>query len=420
MKKLKVLVSAYACNPIGSLQLHPGEDITGWSLVQQLSRFHNLWVITHSYNREGVRKALAQETLPGVNFCFLNLPSWLKLFYKIEFGQRIYYYFWQIFAWKKARKLHRKFNFDVTHHITFGNDWMPSFIGAFFSIPFIWGPLGGGQKTPKGLMREYSFYGRFAEKVRDIAQWFGRNHYFRRRCIKKASAILVCNQETKEKFQGKYDKKIYFFPVNGISSNDLTSKLYNAEAQGVFRVLTAGRFHRLKGFALAVKSFHIFSKKISNYEFIIVGSGSEQDQLERLIQKLEIQSKVRIHPWASHEKLLKMMQSSDVFLFPSFRDGGGAVVVEAMACGRPVICLDSGGPGFHIRPEWGIKIVPKNPEYVIYEMAKALERFYLNKDLRKRMGEAARKRAEDYYLWDRLGKRLQLIYKEVLSVNSKQ
>ena len=57
MKKLKVLVSAYACNPTGSIQLHPGEDLTGWKLVQQLSRFHDVYMITHSYNRDGVEKA---------------------------------------------------------------------------------------------------------------------------------------------------------------------------------------------------------------------------------------------------------------------------------------------------------------------------------------------------------------------------
>jgi glycosyltransferase involved in cell wall biosynthesis len=85
-----------------------------------------------------------------------------------------------------------------------------------------------------------------------------------------------------------------------------------------------------------------------------------------------------------------------------------------MASGLPVICLDTGGPGFHIQDEWGIKIKPKSPEYVVSEMAKALEGLYLDRDLRERLGRAARKRAEEFYLWDRLGERLMKIYEEAL------
>jgi len=414
MKKLKVLVSAYACNPVGSMQLHPGEDITGWRLVEQLSEYHDVWVITHSYNREGVQEALMQRAQSRVHFNFINLPSLLRLFYKVGFGERIYYYLWQILAWETARKLHREFQFDMAHHITFGNYWMPSFIGAFLPIPFIWGPIGGGQKTPKGLMREYSLYGRIAEMVRSIAQWLGRNDYFRRRCLKKAKAILVCNRETREKISRRYGNKIYYFPVNGASLNDISIKSNGKISKNTFRVLTAGRLHRLKGFALAIRSFRIFSEKFPDSELIIVGKGPEELRLKQLIQHLEFQSKVKFYPWLPREELLLKIRSSDVFLFPSLRDGGGAVVVEAMASGTPIICLNTAGPGFHIQKEWGIKVDPKNSDYVINEMAKALERLYLNKDLRINMGKAGRKRAEEFYLWDKLGERLQEIYKEIL------
>jgi len=412
MNELKVLVSAYACNPVGSLQLHPGEDITGWRLVEQLSKNHKVWVITHSYNRDGVKKALAQGFASGIHFCFINLPSPFGLLYKVEFGQRIYYYLWQILAWKTARKLHRKFHFDLFHHLTFGNYWMPSFIGALLPIPFIWGPIGGGQKTPKQLQREYSLYGRFAERVRTMAQWIGRNEYFRRRCLKKARAILVCNRETKLRIPEK--NKIYYFPVNGVSLDDINPESNGKIPKSTFRVLTAGRFHRLKGFALAIRSFKIFAEKFPNSEFIIVGKGPEESYLKELVESLRLQSKIQFFPWLSREKLLSKMRSSHVFLFPSFRDGGGGVVVEAMASGTPVICLDTAGPGFHVQEKWGIKIKPKDSGYIITEMAKALETLYLNEHLRMNMGISGCKRAAEFYLWDRLGERMQDIYQDVL------
>ena len=101
MKKLKVLASAYALNPSGSLQLHPGEDIVGWRLVEQLSRFHDVWVITHSYNKKAVDEAQAGGELEDIKVIFIQLPFNLrKIIYKFEIGQRFYYYTWQFLAWR--------------------------------------------------------------------------------------------------------------------------------------------------------------------------------------------------------------------------------------------------------------------------------------------------------------------------------
>ncbi len=85
-----------------------------------------------------------------------------------------------------------------------------------------------------------------------------------------------------------------------------------------------------------------------------------------------------------------------------------------LGCGKPVIGLNVGGPGFHIQKEWGIKIEPKNPMYTVREMARALETLYLDNDLRRNMGVAGCRRAEEFYLWERLGDRMQHIYEEIL------
>ena len=415
--RLKVLVSAYACNPAGSLQLHPGEDMTGWRLMEQLARFHDLWVITHRYNEAGISEALAGKSLPNIRFTFVELPKPLNWLYRIEFGQRIYYYLWQIKAWRVARKLHREVHFDATHHLTFGNDWIPSFIGAFLPVPFIWGPVGGGQRTPKCLLGEYSLYGRFAEAARNWAQGVGRRMRVRKRCLKKAKAVLVCNHETQARMPRTYQEKILYFPVNGITAEDFSDQGPVPQQHGSrFKVITAGRLHRLKGFSLAVRAFGDFAEKHPESEMMIIGSGPEEKRLRRLISDLGLEDKVRILPWLPRGEVLANMRSSDVFLFPSFRDGGGAVVVEAMACGIPVVVLDSGGPGAHVEEAWGIKVTPESRDSVIKGMASALETLYSDRALRQRLGAAGRKRAMEFYAWDRLGDRLQEIYREFLIV----
>jgi glycosyltransferase involved in cell wall biosynthesis len=411
----KVLVSAYACNPSGSLHLHPGEDLTGWRFVEQISRSHDVWVITHEYNREGIRAAGAGGDGDKVRFHFLTLPRPLAALYGVEFGQRIYYYLWQIAAWRAARRLHRRIGFDLAHHVTFGNDWIASYIGAFLPVPFVHGPVGGGQRTPRPLLREYTFGGRLSEWGRNAAQWFGRLDPVRRRALRNAGAILVCNRETLARIPRTSRGKAVLFPVNGIAPEDLVPRFAEGRNDGTFRVFMAGRFHRLKGFAIALRAFAAFARERPGAEMTVVGNGPEDGHLRRIIEDSGVLDRVHMKSWMSRPDLLSAMASSDVFLFPSFRDGGGAVVVEAMASSKPVVCLDSGGPGIHVQPGWGFRIPPGRPDVVVEGLARALNVLDKDRELLRAMGRAARERADEYYLWDRHGDRLLEIYGKILT-----
>jgi len=414
MKKLKVLISAYACNPSGSLRLHPGEDLTGWKLTEQIARRHHVWVLSHSYNRPGIEATPKDSHTKNIKFIFINLPRFFGGLYRFGMGERLYYYFWQVAAWRVARRLHVRHHFDIAHHLTFGNYWMPSFIGAFLPVPFIWGPVGGGQKTPAKLFSNYSLYGQFAEIGRDLAQWLGRNVLISRRlCLRRAASILVCNRETKLQFPKKYWPRIQYFPVNGISPEDLASRPSSTK-DSTFRILTAGRLIRLKGFDLCLEAFSRFVKLYPDSRLDIVGQGPQEARLRQLAVKNNLKDHVQFVKWLDRGRLLKKMHESDVFIFASFRDGGGAVVVEAMASGLPAICLDTGGPGFHVQDAWGIRIKPGSKNDVVEEMTWALKTLKEQPALRKNLGRAAKKRAGEYYVWNNLGRRLDETYRRVL------
>lgn len=409
-----MLVSAYACNPLATEESYPGEAVLGWNLVRQLNRFHDVTVLTRTYNRGGIEGAVEEEKIGDVRFHYLRLPKFLFVLKRNFLGFSLYYLIWQVKAFFFARRLYKNTHYDFFHHITFNNDWMPSFIGAFLPLPFIWGPVGGGQKVPRSFKKTIHWKTRINQSLRFAGQWFWRNTWFRRRCVKKALAILVCNTDTEEKIKTD-EKKLYFYPVNGISSKELkTSRSTFVEKSSEFRIVYAGRLDAIKGINLGIEAFHVFSRKFPKSSFKIIGVGPERERLASLVESLNIRNKVEFISWMEREELLEQLRFSDVLLFPSLRDGGGQVVIEAMACGKPVIGLNVGGPGFHIRKEWGLKIEPKNPEYTIQEMARALEILYLDNDLRKKMGEAGKKRTEEFYLWERLGDQLQRIYQEVL------
>jgi len=204
------------------------------------------------------------------------------------------------------------------------------------------------------------------------------------------------------------------FPVSGVSSEDLSRPTAVDPQAKQFEILTAGSLIRVKGFSLAVKAFKLFADKYPNSRFTIAGEGPEEPRLRRLIHSFKLEHSVKLLGAVPQQDLISRMASSDAILFPSLRDGGGTVVIEAMSVAKPVVCLDIGGPGLHITEECGIKIDPTTSQETAQNLANALERLYLDEGLRIKLGEAGRRRAQEWYHWDRLGERLVEIYQPIL------
>ena len=414
MTRHRILASAFTCSPPGTPGFTGGEDILGWNLILQIAKSHDVWVLTQAEDRASIEQANASETIPGLHFHYVSLPGWLKPLLKIQGGHQIYYYFWQMNAYLAARRLHRQIQFDLFHHITYANDWMASFIGALLPIPYVRGPGGGAHRTPKGIEQEYSRKGRLWEKVRRLGQWVFRHDPFFAKGQARAGAILACNWDSVRQIPDKWSHKVHLFPVSGVSSEDLALSFPNETKDSEFSVLSAGSLIRVKGFGLAIRAFKQFSDKHPNTRLTIAGDGPEESRLRGLIQSYQLEDRVDLLGAIPRNALLARMAASDVLLFPSLRDGGGTVVIEAMSAAKPVVCLDIGGPGLHINEECGIKLTPTSPSDTVKNLADALERLYLDADLRLKLGQAARKRVEKEYHWDRLGERLMAVYQPIL------
>ena len=450
-QRLKILTSAYACAPGGaSERFGGGELILGWNVVQQLARFHEVWVLTHPRNRAAIEAGLSKDVGGRLHFVYFQLPGLLEQMTRFQGGIQLYSYFWQVRAYLVARRLHREVRFDAFHHVTYANDWMASYIGALLPVPYLRGPGGGAHRTPQAFLRDYSLPDQLWERFRIFGQWVLRHDPIFIRGQRRARALLVCNREAADAIPARWKDKIRLFPVNGISAEDLqifqgcaTSGGRNTESSDqvdavpdlelqtpdsgprtycdpdsgrrtCFSVLSAGKLLSLKGYPLAIRAFAAFAQRHSGARLTIVGDGPERARLEEIVQDLAVENQIQLTKWMPRPDLLALMRQCDVFLFPSLRDGGGAVVVEAMAAGKPVICMDLAGPGLHVTRECGIKISARSPEEAVEDMAGALETLYSDRKLRVKMGQAARERAEKVYSWDHLGERLLTIYREVL------
>jgi glycosyltransferase involved in cell wall biosynthesis len=425
LARLRVLACAFACSPSGNTELGSGEAVLGWNLVTQLARFHEVDVLSHPSNRAGVEQALQKEPVGHLTFHFFALPRWLAILQKVQGGFQIYAYLWQIQAHFVAVRLHAQNRFGAFHHLTYANDWAASYIGALLKIPYFRGPCGGTQKTPRQYLSEFGWHNRAWERVRAGMGWVLRHDPFFLLGQARARRILVCNRESLAAIPRQHQKKATLFPVNGISAQDweLIAKQNGGgawpEPAGAlpskrFRVLSAGRLIALKGYPLAIRAFGLFASQHAESELVIAGEGPDLGKLETLAESLGLSDRIHFAGWTPRNRLLSAMCACDVFLFASYRDGGGAVVVEAMAAGKPVICLDLAGPSLHITEECGVKIPALAPDETISLMARELERLYTDSALRRKMGAAARARAEQVYSWDRLGDRLLKIYLEEL------
>lgn len=387
----------------------------GWNLVRQLAARHDLVVLTHAVDLPVLRAAWARDGFGPYPFVGVALPAWLQPLRRIQGGLQLYCYLWQVQAWRTARRLVRARRFDLTHHLTYANDWMANFIGAWVDLPYLRGPGGGSHRVPAGMLTIFGLWGRIGEHLRSLWQRVFQWDPSFQRGQARARRLLLCNREAVQALRPAWSAKAELFPVNGVSQDDLAALMPRGGREaGPLRVVSAGKLIRLKGFLLALEAFRRLHAACPETEFEIIGDGPDWRPLERLVRASGLEGCVRVTPWQPRPAVLERLRRCDLFLFASVRDGGGAVVVEALAAGKPVVCLDVAGPGMHVTPACGMKIPARDPEQAASGLAEGMRRLCEDPGLRLAMGQAARTRAEQAYSWDRLGQRLADLYVETV------
>jgi len=407
---MRLLISAYACEPGKGSE--PG---VGWNWVRQIACFADeVWVITRANNRPVIEEALKKEPLPNVHWVYFDLPRWARFWKKGQRGVHLYYYLWQIGIYFLARRLHRKVKFDLVHHVTFGNYWMPSFL-ALLPVPFIWGPVGGGESAPRSFYSTFSLRGRLYEWMRDCARWVAEHDPFVRLTARKSQVVLVSTPETCVRIKNIGAVNVTHVAQMAVDWQEIQQlSVVSSHASNPFRLTSMGRLLHWKGFHLGLMAFARFVREFPQSEYWLVGDGPEWRNLERLAQKLGIADKVRFWGALPRAEALKKLAECHVLVHPSLHDHNPSVCLEAMAAGRPVICLDLGGPALQVTEETGFKIPARTPEQVVAKMAEAMLKLATDEDLRWRMGEAARKRVREEFSWERRGEEIANIYRSVL------
>ena len=407
---MKVLLSAYSCEPgMGS------ERGVGWNIVREVAKYHQVWVLTRpDESKEAIEAELARNPIPNLHFVYFTLPFWQdSRKWGQSGGMQIHYYLWQIQAYFVARKLHREINFDIVHHVTFVKYSSPSFL-SLLPIPFVWGPLGGGESAPKPFWQDFDSKARLYEIVRNITRRLGELDPFVRYTAKKSSAIRATTNDTAERLYHIGANKVEILSQLGLTEAELSELArYQIPEDAPMRFISIGRLLHWKGFHLGLRAFH--QANLPDAEYWIVGDGSQAENLQLLAQDLGIADRVKFCGPLSRQETLSTLAHCHVLVHPSLHDSGGMVCMEAMAAGRPVICLDLGGPAIQVTEATGFKIDAQTPQQAVADMAESMNKLARDRELIRNIGQAAQQQVSQNFSWSAFGERLNRLYLEVVA-----
>jgi glycosyltransferase involved in cell wall biosynthesis len=407
---MKVLISAYSCEPgKGS------ERGVGWNVASEVAKHCEVWVLTRpDESREAIEAELKRYPNPNLHFVYFTLPFWQD---SLRWGQsgamQLHYYLWQIQAYFVARALHRKVEFDVAHHVTFVRYSCPSFL-SLLPIPFIWGPVGGGESAPAPFWVDFSLKNKIYETLRGMWRFIGECDFFTRLTARRSALIYATTKDTAHRIYQLGASQVERLSESGLSEMEIVQlSQCPLPLASPIRFINIARLLHWKGIYLGLRAFA--QANLSDAEYWILGDGPELERLQTLSMDLGIAHQVKFLGLLPREDVLVNLGQSSALVHPSLHDSGGWVPLEAMAAGRPVICLDLGGPSELVTPDVGIRVSAENPEQAVHDLAQAMIKLAENNELRVQMGQAGQQKIKEYYSWEAKGKQFAHIYENLVA-----
>lgn len=175
------------------------------------------------------------------------------------------------------------------------------------------------------------------------------------------------------------------FPLSSfnkyITMKDNNNISFFQEEENSFTILTPGRFVEKKGHKYLIEAIKILNKKYNNFQFLFIGDGALKEKLEQIIP-----NNVIIKSAIPHKDLMQLYNEVDIIVIPSVFEAFGLVVGEAMIMKKPIVATNVDGILEMITDKKeGLLVPPKNPQ----ALADAIEKLYLNKDLREKLSKNA-------------------------------
>ena len=402
-----ILISAYGCEP-----LKGSEAGVGWNWVIQMAQRNRLHVITRANNQASIEAHLPNELKNNIIFHYYDAPSFIRQLKKRAKRLYFYYFVWQIGIIPIVRHIIKTERIDYTMHLTFGSMWMPTFL-PFFSTSFIWGPIGGGDCEPRPFLKLLPFKQKVIQSFRYVMNALSFMHPGVMFAAYRAKVILARTPNTARAIPNCFRAKVQTILETAMEDSVFEHKCVYQLNDDVVRMITTGRLLPNKNIVTAVKSLEYIPKDY-RVRLTIIGSGYQRREIEETAKRIGRSQDVVIIDELPREEVLAVVERSDIFLFPSLREGGSWSLMEAMAIGLPVICLDWAGMAIITDDNCAIRIPVSNPEQMPKDMAAAIITLIKNPGLREAMGKAGRNRIKEVYNWKTKGLFVEQLFNSLL------
>ncbi|MHA7875713.1 glycosyltransferase family 4 protein [Roseivivax sp.] len=419
-RRPRVLVLAEAANPDWV-----SVPLVGWSLAHALRDVAEVHLVTQVRNRAAILKAGYVE---GRDFTAIDTEALARPAHRaaeilrmgegkgwtmVQAAQSLTYPWFEHKVWQRFGPALEAGDYDLVHRVTPLAPTAPSPLAARLArigVPFVLGPLNGGVPWPEG-------YGHVRRAERE---WLGylRGLYKRMpgrgATLRHASAILAGSRFTAAEIPAAHHHKVLWLPENAVDPARFPrrpARMPGAEPEPL-RAVFVGRLVALKGVDMLIEAARgPLSEGRLHLE--IIGDGPEMARLTA--QAARLGDAVRFAGWLPHAEVQGRLAEADLLAFPSIRDFGGGVVLEAMAMGRAPLVVDYAGPGELVTPETGYKVPILPPERLVPALSEALAEILADPEGCRARGARAAELVASRFTWAAKAEQVARVYDWVLS-----
>jgi glycosyltransferase involved in cell wall biosynthesis len=410
----RILLSAYQCAPgAGSVSQ------IGWEWYSRLATRMQVTLATHVRNRAMLEAAGAP--LPNTSIIYID-TEWLarplyrlskQLFRNSEHSVFLlssldFFAFDAALVRQARQRMRQGAQWDLVHAVTPVSPSAFTRLGVL-GLPLVRGPLNGGLRTPSQfpeLMKaDSAWLYSLRNLTRPLRALLGRRA--------AGSVVLAANDATRESLTRREREVARTMMEIAVDPAQFTATPWPSPPSRVnpLRLVFVGRLIPAKALSLLLDAISELRDQYPVH-LTVIGDGPMRDQWQH--QAVPLGDAVTFTGAQGASFVAAAIEQSHALCLPSVRESGGAVLLEAMSCGRPVIGIAHGGPGGIITPDIGSLVHPKNTRAVIDGLKDTFRDIFANPDAWSRRGRNGRTTAENVHSWDARIHQFSALYDELV------
>lgn len=408
-KRLNVLVVAENASPSQG-----GESYLAIQWFRELLKQGvDVHLLVHARSRPELEQALATATgrlhyVPEliIQKIFWHLGRFLPSHIRDFTSGWIVHLITQAMQRRAARRLIAQYDIAIVHEPTPVAPRLPSLIYDL-GVPVVIGPMNGNMTYPPGYRSSRAL---IWQTFVPVARAFSNLANFLVPGKRHADVLVVANERSRKALPAGCTGRVEMLCENGVDPkvwhrpDDLP-----AHPDDRLRLVFLGRLVAWKGVDLVLDVFAEVKKQLPIAELHIIGDGPARRGLQAHAATLGLGKAVTFHGWVAPEDCPRLLAQSDVFVFPSVYDCGGAVVLEAMSLGLAVVAINWGGPSEYLADGAGVLVEPGSRRETVAQMAQAV--LSLTPHKRREIGDIAQRRIADHYTWPAKIRQMLAVYR---------